>query len=92
MLKKALLSLAATAFIFGGASALQSTPAQATFLHKDRGYTQTYSGGWMQRWHDKWEAKKARKRAWLQRHFGAKHAAPGYVAERPAPRTYRPIK
>lgn len=88
MLKKGLLSLAAAAFIFGGVSALNSTPAQATFWHKDRGYQTTYHGGWWQRWQDKWAAKKARKRAWLQSHFGA---GPAPYME-PGPRRYRPIK
>jgi hypothetical protein len=92
MAKKSLLSIAVAGLVFAGTAAVMPAPASATFLNKDRTYSQGYAGhtGWMASWRQKWEEKKARKRAWLDRHFGTHRAA--VVTQAPPPRTYRPMK
>lgn len=56
MVKKVLLSVAATAFIVSGALAVQSTPAEATWWGKDKGAKSSTKAGWSDYW--------AKKKAW----------------------------
>ncbi len=60
MVKKALLTVAAAAFLFGGVSAIQPSTAEATMWSKDKAAKHAKSDAWLASWHE-WCAKN---RAW----------------------------
>jgi hypothetical protein len=60
MVKKALLTVAAAAFLFGGIAAIQPSPAEATNWSKDKAAKHAKYDAWKAGWND-WCAKK---KAW----------------------------